>query len=55
MAEPKPNRLIHEVSPYLHQHAYDPVHWFPWGEVALTLARAENKPIVLSIGYSSCH
>ncbi|MGH7207198.1 MAG: thioredoxin domain-containing protein [Nitrospiraceae bacterium] len=49
------NRLIHETSPYLRQHAYNPVEWYPWGEEALTRAKAENKPILLSIGYSACH
>ncbi len=51
----KPNRLIHEKSPYLLQHAFDPVDWFPWGEEALAQARKEDKPIFLSIGYSTCH
>jgi uncharacterized protein YyaL (SSP411 family) len=51
----KPNRLINEQSPYLRQHAYNPVDWYPWGEEALARARAENKPILLSIGYSACH
>jgi len=51
----KPNRLIHEKSPYLLQHAYNPVDWYPWGEEAFAKARAENKPIFLSIGYSTCH
>jgi len=50
-----PNHLIHEKSPYLLQHAYNPVNWYPWGEEALSLARKENKPIFLSIGYSTCH
>src|SRR5215467_6690399 len=49
------NRLIHEKSPYLQQHAHNPVDWFPWGEEALAKARAEDKPIFLSIGYSTCH
>jgi uncharacterized protein YyaL (SSP411 family) len=49
------NRLINETSPYLLQHAHNPVDWFPWGEEALEKARAENKPILLSIGYSACH
>lgn len=49
------NRLIHEKSPYLLQHAHNPVDWYPWGEEAFALARAENKPIFLSIGYSTCH
>jgi uncharacterized protein len=51
----KPNRLIHEQSPYLRQHAFNPVDWYPWGEEALARAHAENKPILLSIGYSACH
>ncbi len=51
----KANRLINEKSPYLQQHAHNPVDWFPWGEEAFNKARAENKPIVLSIGYSTCH
>ncbi|MCG3148120.1 MAG: hypothetical protein PCFJNLEI_01562 [Verrucomicrobiae bacterium] len=50
-----PNRLIHEQSPYLQQHAHNPVDWFPWGEEAFAKARRENKPIFLSIGYSTCH
>ncbi len=49
------NRLINETSPYLLQHAHNPVDWYPWGEEALQKARAENKPILLSIGYSACH
>ena len=49
------NRLIDETSPYLQQHAYNPVDWYPWGEEALEKARRENKPILLSIGYSACH
>ena len=49
------NRLIHEKSPYLQQHAHNPVDWFPWGEEPFEKARAENKPIFLSIGYSTCH
>jgi uncharacterized protein len=49
------NRLIDETSPYLLQHAHNPVDWYPWGEEALQRARAENKPILLSIGYSACH
>ena len=50
-----PNRLAHESSPYLRQHAGNPVDWYPWSEEALELARRENKPILLSIGYSACH
>jgi len=49
------NNLINETSPYLLQHAHNPVDWYPWGEAALGKARAENKPILLSIGYSACH
>ena len=49
------NRLIHESSPYLLQHAHNPVDWHPWGEEALQKAKSENKPILLSIGYSACH
>ena len=51
----EPNHLVRESSPYLLQHAYNPVRWFPWGEEALKKARDENKPIFLSIGYSACH
>jgi uncharacterized protein YyaL (SSP411 family) len=51
----KPNRLIDEKSPYLLQHAYNPVDWYPWGAEAFFKARVEDKPIFLSIGYSSCH
>ena len=51
----KPNRLIHEKSPYLLQHAYNPVDWYPWGDEAFEKARREDKPILLSIGYSTCH
>ena len=50
-----PNRLINETSPYLLQHANNPVNWYPWGEEALSRAREEDKPILLSIGYSACH
>lgn len=50
-----PNRLASEKSPYLLQHAENPVDWYPWGDEAFTKARAENKPIFLSIGYSTCH
>jgi len=50
-----PNRLIHEKSPYLLQHAYNPVDWRPWNGEAFEAARRENKPIFLSIGYSTCH
>src|SRR4029079_2683673 len=50
-----PNHLIHETSPYLLQHAENPVDWYPWGEEAFEKARRENKPVLLSIGYSACH
>src|SRR4051812_3849942 len=49
------NRLANEKSPYLLQHAYNPVDWYPWGDDAFEKARRENKPIFLSIGYSTCH
>src|SRR5437667_3213626 len=61
LAEPKParpehtNRLAQEKSPYLLQHAHNPVDWYPWGKEAFAKARSENKPIFLSIGYSTCH
>jgi uncharacterized protein YyaL (SSP411 family) len=51
----RPNRLAREKSPYLLQHAQNPVDWYPWGEEAFAKARAEDKPIFLSIGYSTCH
>lgn len=51
----KPNSLINESSPYLLQHAYNPVNWLAWNDQSLSLAKKENKPIFLSIGYSSCH
>jgi uncharacterized protein YyaL (SSP411 family) len=51
----KENRLIHEISPYLIQHARNPIDWYPWGDEALERAKAEDKPILLSSGYSSCH
>jgi len=57
-SDPKPaftNRLIHETSPYLRQHAHNPVDWYPWESEALQKAKRENKPIFLSIGYSACH
>ena len=50
-----PNRLLQEKSPYLLQHAYNPVDWFPWGDEAFAKARRENKPIFVSIGYSTCY
>ena len=49
------NRLSQETSPYLRQHAHNPVDWYPWGAAALERARAEHKPILLSVGYSACH
>lgn len=49
------NRLAREKSPYLLQHQHNPVDWYAWGEQAFSKARAENKPILLSIGYSTCH
>jgi hypothetical protein len=53
--ERRPNRLANEASPYLQQHARNPVDWYPWGDEALSLARTHDKPILLSIGYSACH
>jgi uncharacterized protein YyaL (SSP411 family) len=53
--ERKPNRLIHEKSPYLLQHAYNPVDWYPWSEEAFEKAKVQDKPVFVSIGYSSCH
>ena len=50
-----PNQLIHEQSPYLRQHAHNPVAWYPWGTAAFALAQKENKPLLISIGYSACH
>ncbi len=55
MTEKHTNRLVHETSPYLLQHAHNPVDWHPWGEEALERARGEDRPILLSIGYSACH
>jgi uncharacterized protein YyaL (SSP411 family) len=61
VADPTPgvsehtNRLVREKSPYLLQHAHNPVDWYPWGEEAFAKARRENKPIFLSVGYSTCH
>ena len=49
------NQLSKETSPYLLQHAHNPVNWYPWGDEALQKAKAENKPILVSIGYSACH
>ncbi len=50
-----PNKLVSQTSPYLLQHAYNPVEWYPWGEEALSKAQSEDKPIIVSIGYSACH
>ena len=55
VSERRPNRLISEKSPYLLQHAYNPVDWYPWGEAAFRRAFIEDKPVFLSIGYSTCH
>ena len=55
MENKTPNKLINEKSPYLLQHAYNPVEWYPWNEEAFTKAKEEDKPIFLSIGYSTCH
>ena len=49
------NRLAEESSPYLRQHADNPVDWYPWGEEAFSRARQEDKPVLLSVGYSACH
>jgi uncharacterized protein len=51
----KPNRLLDETSPYLQQHAYNPVDWYPWSDEAIQKSKTEDKPIFLSIGYSACH
>ncbi len=55
MTQPFTNRLVHETSPYLKQHAHNPVDWYPWGPEALARARQLDRPIFLSIGYSACH
>ena len=49
------NQLIHETSPYLLQHAHNPVNWYAWNDEALQKAKREDKPILLSVGYSACH
>ncbi|MGB4678855.1 DUF255 domain-containing protein, partial [Methanothrix sp.] len=54
-SDSQPNRLYEEKSPYLLQHAYNPVDWYPWGEEAFEAAVREDKPIFLSVGYSTCH
>ena len=51
----QPNRLAQESSPYLKQHAHNPVDWYPWSDEALEKARREDKPIIVSVGYSACH
>lgn len=55
MEKKQQNKLINETSPYLLQHAHNPVNWYPWGEEALQIAKAENKLILVSVGYSACH
>lgn len=55
MSETFVNHLAHEKSPYLLQHVHNPVDWYPWGEEAFTKAKKEDKPILVSIGYSTCH
>src|SRR5450631_1254564 len=50
-----PNRLAEQTSPYLRQHAHNPVEWYPWGPEALQRAQRERKPILLSVGYAACH
>src|SRR3954469_7458548 len=54
-APPFTNRLAREKSPYLLQHAHNPVDWFPWGDEAFEKAKREKKPVFLSVGYSTCH
>ncbi|MGT4652598.1 DUF255 domain-containing protein, partial [Bacillus cereus] len=51
----KPNRLITEKSPYLLQHSHNPVNWYPWEKEAFDKAKRENKPVLVSIGYATCH
>ena len=51
----KPNKLIHAASPYLLQHAYNPVEWYPWCDEALDKAKKEDKLLLISVGYSACH
>ena len=55
MNQKKPNKLINESSPYLLQHAYNPVDWYAWNDEALSKAKKENKPLIISIGYAACH
>ena len=54
-SQAKPNRLINEKSRYLLEHAYDPVNWYSWSEEVFDIAKLEDKPVFVSIGYSSCH
>src|ERR1700728_1079483 len=54
-ADGRANGLGSETSPYLRQHAHNPVDWYPWGDAAFDRARAENRPVFLSVGYSACH
>jgi len=49
------NRLMDEQSPYLLQHAHNPVDWYPWGEEAFAVAKEQHKPVIVSIGYAACH
>src|ERR1700684_134871 len=55
MTHKQSNRLANETSPYLLQHAHNPVDWYPWGEEALERSKKENRPIFLSVGYSTCY
>jgi uncharacterized protein YyaL (SSP411 family) len=56
MTDPRPsNRLARETSPYLLQHAHNPVDWYPWGDEAFAAARARGVPVLLSVGYAACH
>jgi uncharacterized protein YyaL (SSP411 family) len=55
MGHTQANQLANESSPYLLEHANNPVNWYPWGQTAIELARKQDKPILLSIGYSACH
>ena len=55
MTQPPANRLAHETSPYLLQHAHNPVDWYPWGDEAFAAARAQDRPVFLSVGYAACH
>ena len=56
MSDGRPaNRLARETSPYLRQHAHNPVDWYPWGDEAFSAARRDDRPLLLSVGYSACH